>query len=524
MVKSLTYIVIAALLGVIFLSVIADEENRCSPGGAVGDTSVPSGSYALPEAMPPGQITSPFGPRGGTMHKGIDIATGAGAPLYAFADGVVLHSGPASGFGNWIVLEHESEQGKFVTVYGHLFAEDLLVRPGQIVRAGQQISREGYNGEVYPPGPGGAHLHFEIHPGGLGNAVDPEPWLAKAVNASGDIALTQSVDAPKTSLKQGQELPPVPATIGSEAHLQRDTIRVMRAVHAAFPEITTMGGWRPTDAYPDHPSGRAVDIMIPNFQSTPGQELGTRIKDWLYANRAELNIDYMIWQQTYIPATGEANLMPDRGSLNENHFNHVHITTKGGGFPAEDESYTMSSINAGSGSYGLGVGCASGPGGASDLAAGTVPPELEPWLRRAGGLCQGVSSSLLAAQMSQESQFTPNLVSGAGAMGYAQFMPGTWASVGAKVDSDGQVVGPPGSGDPNDPADAAMAQGRFMCQLNQQMSQALASGTVKGDLTELTLAAYNAGPGNVLSYGGVPPFAETTSYVKIITENASRYA
>lgn len=521
-VKWIVYLIIGAFLAVMLLVVVTDDENQCVGGGVMNST-VPSGSFAMPEQMPPGRLTSPFGPRWGTMHNGVDIATGPGAPIYAFADGIVSQSGPASGFGQWIVIDHNIDGKHFATVYGHLFPEDLLVKTGEQVRAGQQIAREGYNGQVVPSGPGGSHLHFEVRDGGLaGTPVDPQPWLDKAVNPTAGGERTESVDAPTVGLSPGKPLPPLPSSVGSEVNQQRDAIKVMRAVHQAFPNVVTIGGWRPYDPFPDHPSGRGIDVMIPAYSSTAGQDFGTQIKDWLYANRGELNIDYMIWQQTYIPSNGTGNVMEDRGSPTQNHFDHIHITVRGDGFPSGNETYAMETINAGGGSYTSTNGCATGPL-AGNLANGTVPAELEPWLKRAGSLCAGVSPALLAAQMQQESHFTPHLVSTSGARGYAQFMPGTWASIGAEVDDNGKVIGQPGSGDPNDPADAAMAQGRYMCQLREQMEGELATGRVSGDITELTLAAYNAGPGNVQTYAGVPPFTETTAYVKAITNNIANF-
>ena len=64
--------------------------------------------------------------------------------------------------------------------------------------------------------------------------------------------------------------------MGDESHWQIDTVRVARAVHAVFPQITTIGGYRPTDSYPDHPSGRAADITIPDYTSGEGIALGDR--------------------------------------------------------------------------------------------------------------------------------------------------------------------------------------------------------------------------------------------------------
>src|SRR3546814_5729384 len=64
-----------------------------------------------------------------------------------------------------------------------MFPDDLLVKVGYKVTAVQHISNVGWNGEVDPTGPGGAHLHFEVWDGGRfgGTAIDPMPWLAGAV-------------------------------------------------------------------------------------------------------------------------------------------------------------------------------------------------------------------------------------------------------------------------------------------------------------------------------------------------------
>jgi cell wall-associated NlpC family hydrolase len=85
-------------------------------------------------------------------------------------------------------------------------------------------------------------------------------------------------------------------------------------------------------------------------------------------------------------------------------------------------------------------------------------------------------------------------------------MPGTWPSWGRDDDGNGQVS-------PFDIGDAVMAQGRYMCALAGQMAEALAAGRVQGSLQDLTLAAYNAGPGGVRAAGGVPYNGETETYV-----------
>lgn len=123
-----------------------------------------------PQAAKPaeGVLTSPFGPRWGSFHSGIDIANSLGTPIVAVLDGEVIDAGPASGYGQWVRLRHEDGT---ITVYGHMETIDVTV--GQHVTAGQKIAGMGSRGFST-----GVHLHFEAHPGG-GAAVDPIPWLAE---------------------------------------------------------------------------------------------------------------------------------------------------------------------------------------------------------------------------------------------------------------------------------------------------------------------------------------------------------
>ena len=64
-----------------------------------------------------------------------------------------------------------------------------------------------------------------------------------------------------------------------EKGLKPNAIKVHRAILAEFPEIKTFYGVRP-DAIPDHPSGRALDCMIPNYKSAHGKALGFRLSRW----------------------------------------------------------------------------------------------------------------------------------------------------------------------------------------------------------------------------------------------------
>lgn len=122
------------------------------------------------------------------------------------------------------------------------------------------------------------------------------------------------------------------AGVASERGLQVRTILVERAVSAAFPEIHTMIGVRP-DAKPWHPNGLALDIMIPNPGSSAGIELGDAIRDYAMRNAARFGVQDVIWRGTYYtPANGPS------GS-GYGHYDHVHITTTGGGYPTGNEEY-----------------------------------------------------------------------------------------------------------------------------------------------------------------------------------------
>ncbi|WP_028478734.1 M23 family metallopeptidase [Nocardia sp. CNY236] len=508
-----------------------ENDSRCIPAGSGGVGSLPAGSTVAPMKAGTYRISSRFGPRGEEFHKGLDFAAAAGTPIYAAADGVVSAAGPASGFGNWIVIDHNLDGSIVSTVYGHMFDSDMLVDTGDQVHAGQEITRVGYNGQVLPPGPAGAHLHFETWAGGRlsgGHATDPAVWLADAAdpvasgpgdsepNASsqGTEELAAAASAP------GAPLPPLPASVGSEEHLQLDAIRAARAIAAAFPEVRTIGGWRPSDPFPDHPSGRAIDVMIPQYTTGEGKALGDSIVDFVMSQAQEFRLDYLIWRGESTTAQGQRTVMSDRGGDTANHYDHVHVTVRGGGYP------NGSAIIGPTGRIPNHAGdCAPvDVGQDGDLASGSVPPEFEQWYRRAGALCPQISAALLAAQGAAESGFDQHAVSGSGAQGPAQFMPGTWSSYGADDDANGRVSA-------FDIADALMGQGRYMCAIAQKIDDWIDEGRVhapNGKL-ELYLAAYNAGEAAVLASGGFPTGAadyvvQTRPYVDTILASLNEFS
>jgi uncharacterized protein YgiM (DUF1202 family) len=125
---------------------------------------------------------------------------------------------------------------------------------------------------------------------------------------------------------------PAPGTYAVEKGLQPNAIRLHRATRARFPQITTYYGIR-RDNTPDHPAGRALDIMIPSYKTKAGRALGFKVAAWERANARSLHIKYVIWDQRIwnIQRDREGwRFMANRGSDSANHKNHVHVTVYDG--------------------------------------------------------------------------------------------------------------------------------------------------------------------------------------------------
>ncbi len=124
------------------------------------------------------------------------------------------------------------------------------------------------------------------------------------------------------------------AGVVPEQGLQVKTILAARSVSAAFPQIRSAIGVRP-DAKPWHPSGRAIDLMIPNPGSAEGIALGDAILAFVMDNAGRFGVQDVIWRGTYYTPGGGAS-----GS-GYGHYDHVHITTIGGGYPTGGEDYPV---------------------------------------------------------------------------------------------------------------------------------------------------------------------------------------
>ena len=126
----------------------------------------PEGSLVYPitnyKSFP---ITSPFGPRWGKFHKGIDLGIPERTPLLAMADGIVTGVGyEAGGYGHWITYKIPSNG--LNVIYGHL-CEQPKVSKGTAIKKGQIIALSGNTGHSTGP-----HLHLEIRKGQPGSTDD----------------------------------------------------------------------------------------------------------------------------------------------------------------------------------------------------------------------------------------------------------------------------------------------------------------------------------------------------------------
>ncbi|MBU8828944.1 glycoside hydrolase [Mycolicibacterium goodii] len=111
----------------------------------------------------------------------------------------------------------------------------------------------------------------------------------------------------------------LPVGVASEVGLQPNTIYAARAISMRFPQIAEIGGVRP-DSKPWHPSGLAIDVMIPNPTSPEGIALGNEIRDFALSNAARFGLQDVIWRGTYYTPAG-----PQASGYG--HFDHVHVTT-----------------------------------------------------------------------------------------------------------------------------------------------------------------------------------------------------
>jgi hypothetical protein len=137
----------------------------------------------------------------------------------------------------------------------------------------------------------------------------------------------------------------LPRGVAPEEGLQIHTIWAARAISVMFLEIKTIGGYR-QDPLKWHPNGLAIDVMIPNFHSPEGIELGNQIAGYALANAKRWGVLHVIWRQGFYPGIGAPSWTADYGNETANHFDHIHIATDGGGYPTGRETYFLGSMQS----------------------------------------------------------------------------------------------------------------------------------------------------------------------------------
>jgi hypothetical protein len=161
-----------------------------------------TGGIAFGSPLPSGKLTQSFGPSSLAMepaatvdgvryahfHAGIDLATKAGTPVLAAANGTVIYAGRESDGAVVVKIRHDDG---YVTLYGHL-NPDLAVKAGDRVGRGQEIGTEGSTGRSTGP-----HLHFALF-NKAGKAVDPTQYLK-----SGRLPDTLTLASPSSASDPG---------------------------------------------------------------------------------------------------------------------------------------------------------------------------------------------------------------------------------------------------------------------------------------------------------------------------------
>lgn len=106
------------------------------------------------------------------QHEGVDMSAPLGTPVHAVADGTVVEVSSDYRSGTYVRIQHTAADGStYFSAYAHEYMDDILVKQGDTVTAGEQIGAVGSNG--WSTGP---HLHFEIRDAS-NTAVEPTGWM-----------------------------------------------------------------------------------------------------------------------------------------------------------------------------------------------------------------------------------------------------------------------------------------------------------------------------------------------------------
>ena len=91
-----------------------------------------------------------------------------------------------------------------------------------------------------------------------------------------------------------------------------------------------------------HPDGLALDIMVPGWNTPGGKAFGDQVLSFLMTNKSTLGIDHAIWRQAiHDDGDGGQSDGQPRVARHQNHMDHIHVATKGGGYPRGGEVYRL---------------------------------------------------------------------------------------------------------------------------------------------------------------------------------------
>lgn len=276
------------------------------------------------------------------LHTGVDLGAPAGTHILAAADGKVTFAGPATGYGHLILIEHTVGGKTIATGYAHMYGNGIHVHVGDTVTAGQYIADVGADGYAT-----GAHLHFEVRPGGSNAApIDPEPWLktngATDVNGGSakDNAGCGDAGGPADSYS-GNDPNHMVDDPTTDGQITERTAHILAQVEKNFPESHWSCFSPRTGMKSEHSLGRACDGTFGNSIGTKASghalDYGWKVTNWMKTNAETLGVMYLIWQgriwsvarsaEGWRPYDGGG--MYDPTNVTGGHYDHLHFSVVG---------------------------------------------------------------------------------------------------------------------------------------------------------------------------------------------------
>lgn len=221
------------------------------------------------------------------------------------------------------------------------------IDPAQLFTSQRQMDAAGVGAPSRGWWPSMARPSSDLFPtpsptGGAGSTIGapeqlllpPPQWTPPAPTTSGSSGGGggRSADAPAQYFDPSlwQVDPGATPAQFSDANLVPNAARLNDLIAQQFPQITDIGGYRANGGGSnDHPSGQALDIMIPEWDTPAGKALGDQINQFLHANAQALGVDSTIWQDFWAPVGGDGHRLGRQGA-NEGHYNHIHAKVQPG--------------------------------------------------------------------------------------------------------------------------------------------------------------------------------------------------